>query len=377
MKPSFEVVADLHKVHSTSSVISTTASYHSALSHTYELDWKGNATTEQNGQKRQSRIDSATKKFSIVQTDLQAGLSATEGGLFQAAALPQIITDGEQHSNPTKLTERKFSPIAASQSDGTSNFIPPAFSKPTRPSTISSRRSSTTQRPTATPRSSRPPSRRSVSERTKQAQMTSRTTPSRSSSTAYNRDYRDSPYVVHRRGKELFDSLEGTLAAFQTVSTEYQDPLLTSSLSALPNLSKCSTLEVRGASPGCESLEKEEGIAIYTPATIIDWTSPSTRRREYDEIDRSCQGIRGLWRRLAPRWCRRNSRLSFYNSDNDSDAGSVRRYRVDIQKIPDQKNHTDADVRVKEKEVRPGLNRSKTSWTCFPAKGRKWRGAMS
>lgn len=373
MKPSLEFATNLHKVHSASSVISTTASYHSAFSDTHELDWKGTATTEQNGQDHQSGVNSGIGGFPIVQTDPQAGLSATEGGSFQAAALPKMISNGGQHSNPTELAERKFSPDAALQTDSTSNFIPPAFSKPKRPATVSSRRSSTTQRPTATPRSSRPPSRRSVSERPKQAQMTSRTTPSRSSSTAYNRDHRDSPFVVHRRGKELFGSLEGTLAAFQTVSTECQEPLLTSSLSALPNLSKCSTLEEHGASLVCEFLEKEEGTASYTPATIIDWTSPSTRRREYDEIDRSCQGIRGLWRRLAPRWCRRNSRLIFYNSDNDSDAGSVRRYRLDIPKIPDQKNHTDADIRVQEKEVRPGLNRSKTSWTCFPAKGRKWR----
>lgn len=33
--------------------------------------------------------------------------------------------------------------------------------------------------------------------------------------------------------------------------------------------------------------------------TVIDWTSPSTRRREYAKIDRASRGVRGLWRRVA------------------------------------------------------------------------------
>jgi hypothetical protein len=73
----------------------------------------------------------------------------------------------------------------------------------------------------------------------------------------------------------------------------------------------------------------------YVPATSIDWTLPSTRAREYRQIDRSCRGLRGLWRKISPRWCRRNSRLNFFDEDDQSDGGSVRRYRVELARGED------------------------------------------
>ena len=364
MKPSLEVDTSLHKVHSAASAISITPSFHSALSHSREVDGKGDSTSEQDGHERKGRTDSGIGGFTITQANPQAGL-ATDIGLLEAAASPHTIVARQESRKPIKPAERKISSTPAFQPDL-------SISKSKRPSNTPSRCSSTSQRPTATPRSSRPRPGRSISERTQQAKSTRRPINFRSSTGAYNRDYRVSPYVVHRRGKELFGSLEGTLAAFHPVSTEHREPLLTSSVSALPNLSKCSTLDVHGPPPGHEILGKGEGIVNYTPATIIDWTSSSTRRREYDEIDRSCQGIRGLWRRLSPRWCRRNRRLSFYNGDDDSDAGSVRRYRMDIPKTPDLKDRSNTDVSFREKELRPILNRAKTSWTCFATKGRKW-----
>lgn len=71
--------------------------------------------------------------------------------------------------------------------------------------------------------------------------------------------------------------------------------------------------------------------SIHIPATVMEWTSPSTRRREYEKIDRASRGMRGLWRRVAPRWCQgRNSRTPFFEEGKAGREGSVRRFRMDI-----------------------------------------------
>ena len=89
-----------------------------------------------------------------------------------------------------------------------------------------------------------------------------------------------------------------------------------------------------------------------SPQTVIDWTSPATRRREYEEIDKSCRGIRGLWRKISPRWCQRNRRLEFYDEQNDSDGGSVRRYRIDIPpEVMEERAGLKTRIRVHEKEL--------------------------
>lgn len=63
----------------------------------------------------------------------------------------------------------------------------------------------------------------------------------------------------------------------------------------------------------------------------MEWTSSSTRRREYEKIDRASRGIRGLWRRVAPRWCQgRNSRTPFFEEGKSNREGSVRRFRMDL-----------------------------------------------
>lgn len=71
---------------------------------------------------------------------------------------------------------------------------------------------------------------------------------------------------------------------------------------------------------------------------VIDWTSPSTRRREYAKIDRASRGVRGLWRRVAPRWCQfGNDRMPFFDPGKPGkadDEGSVRRFRMDLPDEP-------------------------------------------
>ncbi|KAL4978588.1 hypothetical protein BDW66DRAFT_129927 [Aspergillus desertorum] len=78
----------------------------------------------------------------------------------------------------------------------------------------------------------------------------------------------------------------------------------------------------------------EVTLSSETNPTIIEWTSPSTRRREYKEIDRASSGVRGLWRRVAPRWCQfGDKRVPFFEEGKDGRAkyeGSVRRFRMDL-----------------------------------------------
>ncbi|KAL9032733.1 MAG: hypothetical protein Q9180_006336 [Flavoplaca navasiana] len=101
------------------------------------------------------------------------------------------------------------------------------------------------------------------------------------------------------------------------------------------------------------------------PQTTIDWTLPTTRRREYEKIEASTRGIKGLWRRFAPKRCHKHSRLAFYDGDRekpegDSDAGSVRRYKLNLD---------DETAELRTQEVGPNLDRGShkrfKGWRCF------------
>ena len=71
--------------------------------------------------------------------------------------------------------------------------------------------------------------------------------------------------------------------------------------------------------------------SIHVPTTVMEWTSPSTRRREYEKIDRASSGMRGFWRRVAPRCFQsRGSRTLFFEEGKPEREGSVRRFRMDI-----------------------------------------------
>ena len=83
--------------------------------------------------------------------------------------------------------------------------------------------------------------------------------------------------------------------------------------------------------------------ATVADPVVIDWTSPSTRRREYREIDKCNRGFRRAWKAITPRccWCK-SWRRGFYvaskdpdgvgpDNKDDDDGESVRRYRLDLE----------------------------------------------
>ncbi|KAJ6134423.1 hypothetical protein N7523_000745 [Penicillium sp. IBT 18751x] len=89
-----------------------------------------------------------------------------------------------------------------------------------------------------------------------------------------------------------------------------------------------------------ELMHSPSASSMYIPATVMEWTSDTTRRREYEKIDRSTRGVRGLWRRVAPRWCHRESRAPFFEEGKTSREGSVRRFRMDL---PDEETKSERD----------------------------------
>ena len=140
---------------------------------------------------------------------------------------------------------------------------------------------------------------------------------SQSHTLSHSRPETSNPYLFHRECQSLFDPPEKS-----PESTPIQ-----------------SEHSFRTAKTSHDDIATRQPTNASVQSTTIDWTFPTTRRREYEKIEASTRGIRGLWRRFAPKRCQRNSRLAFYDgdphkTDDDSDAGSVRRYRVSLEDEP-------------------------------------------
>lgn len=249
----------------------------------------------------------------------------------------------------------------------TSQSNMPTLPKSTRP-TISQRNIS--RRSSGTPgsyRGSTPPSRRSSFAAPQPVNSYNRRPifPNKSMSLAYDRPRGEDPFLVHRRSKQIFETLETPQHGQSRMISDDRRSLDSSSLPDPPRIpSTIVTTEQGFAISQAEDANPDlrHQYENHVPATVIDWTLPSTRRLEYREIDKSCQGFRGLWRRLAPRWCRRNSRLSFFDGD-DSDAGSVRRYRLDLPEV--EKENEANSVEITEHEIKVGLGKKKRTWSCL------------
>lgn len=120
--------------------------------------------------------------------------------------------------------------------------------------------------------------------------------------------------------------------------------------------------------PHSPSLENEESTESDMPErkpippTTIDWTLPSTRKREYEKIDRSNRGIRGVWRRHAPRWCQGQQRTPFYveGKEDKEYEGSVRRFRMDIPDGDDKDEGTTTTTETKRSDSKGGRDWAET-----------------
>ncbi|KAJ5707286.1 hypothetical protein N7488_007087 [Penicillium malachiteum] len=114
--------------------------------------------------------------------------------------------------------------------------------------------------------------------------------------------------------------------------------------------------------PTTHHIHNSSTSSIHVPATVMEWTSPSTRRREYEKIDRASRGMRGLWRRVAPRWCQaRDARTPFFEEGKTSREGSVRRFRMDL---PDEElTHTDPKREPGAGPVHVDFSDSRRLWT--------------
>ncbi|EKG17746.1 hypothetical protein MPH_05026 [Macrophomina phaseolina MS6] len=190
----------------------------------------------------------------------------------------------------------------------------------------------------------------------------------------------DSVLALHSRSCNLFSSLSSPSSAPQSpglssvgrLSTDIAYRPLhvdTSSLVSTPSLDPAHTHPMPSPAISTFSSHVDVDIAevstpVVPPATVIHWNSPSTRRREYAEIDRSTKGFRGFLRRVTPRWLsRRPPRQAFYDDEkDDDDACSVRRYRIEL---PDDDGMSTA-CKKKEKE-RPSSAPSRMAklWKCY------------
>ena len=111
------------------------------------------------------------------------------------------------------------------------------------------------------------------------------------------------------------------------------------------------------------SLQETESARIPIPATTTHWTSPSTRKRDYERIDRQNTGLRGLMRRVVPR-CVSGPPERFYEKDQ-SDAGSVRRYRLDVIESHINEKNEASITRLSTQTSQAQRPKLKSRWTCF------------
>lgn len=168
----------------------------------------------------------------------------------------------------------------------------------------------------------------------------------------------DDVYALHHRSYSLF-----------------QNPSLhTKSGLPSPEISQAGHFDFPSSSPRLSADERttatsydqpkqsEETITTAErPSTTMHWTSPCTRKREYERIDRANSGIRGLMNKVMPR-CVSGPPEKFYEKDQ-SDAGSVRRYRIDneedVAEVKELARSRTQDLK------RTSAAKTKKKWICF------------
>ncbi|KAK7184656.1 hypothetical protein DPSP01_000383 [Paraphaeosphaeria sporulosa] len=236
------------------------------------------------------------------------------------------------------------------------------------------------ERPNATPRRSTEPRRKSItttsSNSTKSRRRGHGSAPSsrRTSCTVIDpsrptRHYRiNSSQTCPTLNRDIDDVLAlhfRSCSLFQ--NSTYQPSLPSPTMSAYgPSV----TAEI-GATPGpqTQASTRESGSPVQDEKTgpttdigedtIMHWMSPSTRKIQYAKIDRANTGIRGLLRRFIPRCVSGPGSQRFYEEEK-SDAGSVRRYRMDLSGEEEEEEEEDLKSTSGLKMQRRKLARSTT-----------------
>jgi hypothetical protein len=104
-------------------------------------------------------------------------------------------------------------------------------------------------------------------------------------------------------------------------------------------------IRAQSATEGLSGQDVPEDICHYenyVPATVMHWTSTETRRQEYNRIDKSNKGLRGLLKKYFPKLAAKPSDSRFYDEKEGSTAGSVRRFRLDLpdeEEAEGKRNH--------------------------------------
>ena len=175
----------------------------------------------------------------------------------------------------------------------------------------------------------------------------------------------DDVFALHYRSCSLFRNV--SVAGGPESYTSRSGSTVPDPSSPLPDepsaLTPPSTMEPATAVSMTNSPKDSDEITVHheLPDTIIHWTSPSTRRREYAEIDRSHRGVRRFLRKVTPRWCSGSLSQPFYDSKDNSDLGSVRRYRLDLP----EPELEDDEKSTKSLHGEHGAPRVSSGWNCF------------
>lgn len=157
--------------------------------------------------------------------------------------------------------------------------------------------------------------------------------------------------------------------------------LLHSSMIATERSSSSTLVEMGRPQP-----QSQRAYSNYVPATTIDWTLPSTRQRQYEYIDRSTRGLRGLVRRMTSRLSRQRSNASQFYDEKGSDAGTVRRYRLDVDDRDSDVDEEEEEAKIEkhgearvsvtngtgtEQQEKEAMKEMRTGWNCLRLRGSK------
>lgn len=167
----------------------------------------------------------------------------------------------------------------------------------------------------------------------------------------------DDPVALHFRSCSLFQNPSyHTHSALPSPTLSAQGPHGRPSMASRFSTDNIDILEE-------QTIPKESEEAMLDREKLnmtMQWTSPSTRQQHYKRIDKANSGFRGFFNKVTPR-CVSGPPERFYEKDQ-SDVGSVRRYRLDDAESDIIKDNHFSRL---ESFAPAKTVRSKKKWACF------------